>query len=557
MARNRKIPLLPARKATKTVGGSSYQAQGLSSAQQPKLDSELGSSQPVTIREFVPELISPYQRLLAYTRMMNDSAVNVSMRVAKTPILGADFYVEPYSADPQDVIVAKFIEDNLFNGAAEPFLTTLEDILHYFEDGYTVLEKVYEQREWIPNIAGANAKNYTMLKKLAVRPSSTITGFTYDDNGEATQVQQSAIRADKSVEDVELDFENLLVFTFGKRGGDLTGRSLLRTAYPHWYYKTQMYKIDAIQKERHALGIPKGMLKPGFTQQDRAILRQLLQNLRTNEEAFMVLTPNVDVEFAEVNTVLVDVLASAEHHNVMILMNVMAQFLAMGLRSAGGGSGGSGGGRGSSGSQQDIFMKSLKFVANYIADIYNIHMIPELVVWNFPTNNFPKLCVRNIGETRDLQTLASGLASLFSQEAITPDLDTENWIRKVFDMPFKTTEPTYASTKVSTKKEPTGDYSGNGNGNGNAGGQKGGIKPNAIKTGNKEAPVGSAFGELGVHLDGDVIDNHFHFDEDFIPTPNVTIINKDGEEKTPRLKSAVVTRLEDGSPKIDYTYEDD
>jgi hypothetical protein len=110
-------------------------------------------------------------------------------------------------------------------------------------------------------------------------------------------------------------------------------------------------------------------------------------------------------------------------------MNVLAQFIGLGVEG--------GGGRATAGTQSDLFMKSLRFVANYIADQINMYVIPELVVWNYPTKNFPKLKVRNIGETRDLQMLAAALANLFAQQALTNDDDTENWLREVFDMPAK------------------------------------------------------------------------------------------------------------------------
>ena len=126
--------------------GTTYQAKGLADDQiiQPNLDQELGSSQPVKIIEIVPELVSSYSRLRTYTYMMNDAGVDVSMRAVKTPVLGADFYMDPYSNDSMDVEIAAFIEDNLVDGMTSPFANSLEDILHFFEDGFAVLEKVYE-----------------------------------------------------------------------------------------------------------------------------------------------------------------------------------------------------------------------------------------------------------------------------------------------------------------------------------------------------------------------------------------------------------------------------
>lgn len=497
MAPKLKLPKVTGRAASKVPTPTSYTATGTAQIPPPNLGMEAGSSQPIQIQELVPELASPFTRLQTYTKMMNDAGVDVSMRAAKTPVLSAEYYMEAYSESQEDADIAAFCWNNIAEGMSAPFLSSLEDILHMYEDGYALIEKVYENRTWTAPRTGANAKTYTMLKKLAVRPASTIKSVEYDNNGGPLKFVQSAIQADKSVQDVDLDIGKVLCFTINRKGGDLTGKSFLRTAYPHWYYKTHFYKIDAIQKERHSLGVPKGILKPGFKPSDKAILRTLLRNLRSNEESFMLLTPNVDVEFAEVKGNLVDVLASADHHNVMILMNVMAQFLAMGFE-------GSGGGRSSSGSQQDIFMKALKYIANYIADVINMYLIPELVVWNFPTANFPRLKVRNIGETADLQKLGSALSNIMSQGGITPDRETENWFRRVFDMPVKlgteaAIDPNASGQTAVTLFDAAGNAVGSftpqaaagANTNGTTP-QKGSVKPNADHSGNIPKPAGAA-----------------------------------------------------------------
>jgi hypothetical protein len=414
--------------------------------------------------------------------MMNDAGVDVSIRAAKTPVLGAEFYVQPYDNDPTSVEIADFVWSNLAEGMSSPLINSLEDVLHMYEDGYAVLEKVYELREWTAKGKGRNTKTYTMLKKLGVRPTSTIKELQYDDNGGPMGVLQGAIKGDGTVQDVQLDIGKVMIFTFGRRQGDLTGRSLLRTAYQHWYYKQHLYKIDAIQKERHGIGVPKGMLQPGYNANDKSILRTMLRNLRTNEEAFMLLTPNVDVEFAELKGQPVDVLHSADHHNMMILMNVMGQFLALGVGGQGQGS------RAVGGVQADLFMKALRYVANYIAEVVNMYLIPELVVYNYPTKNFPQLKVRNIGDSRDLQMLGSALGNLLSQGGLTMDLSTEQWIRGVFDMPAlqDTTgyDATVADKQAQDAQAKIDQQQQQQNPNG-----KGSVNPSGSDGGNKGKPV--------------------------------------------------------------------
>jgi hypothetical protein len=440
----------------KVVTGTSITATGHAELPTPQVGTEQGSSYVAPTSappiETVPELTSAYTRSVAYAKMMNDASVDVSIRAWKTPVLGAEFFVDPYSDDPVDIEVAEFIWSNLAGGMDLPLLGSIQDILHMCEDGYSVLEKVYENREWTPPVTqnsgtnnGANppksssgssfrnTKNFTMLKSLGFRPVTTLSDIEYDDNGNLVQITQNAIQGDKSVKEVPIKGEKLVVFTLNRKGGDITGKSILRTAYPHWYYKTHMYKVDAIQKERHGIGVPKGKLLPGYTNADKVALRQALRNLRTNEESFILETPNVEITFENVPGHLVNVVESAEHHNGMILLNVMAAFLSLGTNV----SGGSGGSRAVGSTQSDMFMKSLKFIAEYICQIINMEIVPELVVYNYKTTNFPQLKVRNIGETRDLQMMGAALANLIAQEGITMDLPTEQWIRRTFDMPTK------------------------------------------------------------------------------------------------------------------------
>jgi hypothetical protein len=299
-----------------------------------------------------------------------------------------------------------------------------------------------------------------MLKKLGTRPASTVSKIEYDDNGGPVQIVQQAIGADGQSKEVTIPIDKLMIFTHGRRGGDLTGKSLLRTAYPNWYYKTHMYKIDAIQKERHGIGVPKVKMMPGYTQKDREAAITLVKNLRTNEESGMVLPPNLDIEFAELHGNLVNVMDSIDHHNAQILLNVMVQFLLLGVGAAGGG-------RATGGTQSDMFMKSMRYVANTICEIINMYLIPKLVVFNFKTNNFPQLKVRNIGEMRDLQMLGAALANLAAQGVITMDLPSEQWVRATFDMPRKLedrpTAPAPTPTDTTTKKGNVGQNGGQGN----------------------------------------------------------------------------------------------
>jgi hypothetical protein len=66
----------------------------------------------------------------------------------------------------------------------------------------------------------------------------------------------------------------------------------------------------------------------------------------------------------------------------------------------------------------------------------NMYLVPKLVAYNFPTDKFPTLKVRNIGETKDLQMWASAISNLASQDLITLDTEFEQWVREQIDGPL-------------------------------------------------------------------------------------------------------------------------
>lgn len=427
MARPRNTPADARRRTT----GTSLQAKG-TLVTEPNALKEIGSASPGQLRELVPELSNPRLAFQTYEMMSNnDAAVDVSLRAGKAPVLGADFFVQPFSGDPLDMEIGEFVRFNLLEGMTSPFLGVLEDILRLYEFGHSILEPVYELREWSPSRSGANRRKYTMLRKLAVRHPTTIKEYLTDETGGPAGIVQTVIGNDGRTKDVTIPIEKLIIFTLNKRGGDVRGKSILRTSYKHWYYKDHMYKIDAIQKERHALGVPYVALPPGYSDADRTFALELVKNVRANEEAGFVQPPGYDMGFKKMEGQPVNVLDSIEHHNGMIMLNVMVQFLLLGIQNSGGG------GRATSGSHQNMYEKALRSIGNLICQAINLYLIPRLVGYNFATDRFPKLAVRNIGEGKDIQMWASAMSNLVSQGAITLDLETEQWIRAQVDMPLK------------------------------------------------------------------------------------------------------------------------
>jgi hypothetical protein len=413
------------------------------------LERGVNSPFPATPIEYNGDLFPRIIALRTYEKMKrNDAQIRATLRAVKIPVLGGDWYVEP--ADTSDAEkqlnadAAEFVEFNLFENLTITWQQLMHHILTMLDYGSSWVETVYEVKGWRPQRQSSNSRNFVMLRKLAPRPAVTIAEFLYDPEGGPDGIVHEAVDPSQaelpglgfpgaSTENqVYIPIEDMLGFVFDQEGGNLEGMSILRTAYQHWYYKSNLYKIDAIQKERHGIGIPDIELPPGYDQNDLQYAANMARNIRTNERAFILRPQGWVVGFAKVEGQLTDALKSAEHHDMMIARNVLASF----INATGGSSGaGAGGSRSNSAVAMDLFLKSLREIGNLVCDVINKYLIPKLVSYNFQVTRYPKLKVRGIGEARNQQELSTVVRNLVSVNALSMDDSTEKYLREVFDLP--------------------------------------------------------------------------------------------------------------------------
>jgi hypothetical protein len=364
--------------------------------------------------EYNPDLFG-INGLRTYDKMRrNDAQVRSTLRLIKTPCLGARWYIVPATTDPLDVQIADFVNYNLFVGMSASWPQLLTEILSMLDFGFYVLEKVWDIRIW-------QGQPYVMWKKLAPRHPLDLNQWFYDSNGGPVGI--SFYQPLPVAEPVFIPINKLLVFTFDKEAGDMSGLSVLRSAYKHWFYKENLYKVDAIQKERHGVGLPVVKLPPNFTTTDKALAAELGRNLRSNEKAHLVLPPNWEVVMMPLEGNLVNCIESIEHHDRMIMANVMGQFMDPHQGRA-------------APEISDMFMKTTRYIADLVRDVFNKYAIPELVDYNWPgVTNYPELRVRKMGETVDWRTISFAIRNFVGAGIIQPDDKLEEWIRDEMDLP--------------------------------------------------------------------------------------------------------------------------
>jgi hypothetical protein len=400
---------------------------------------ELGYASPSpftawTREERVGELRDKLGTRKYYDMKRADGTIRGALRLMKTPVLAARWFVEPASESTLDMNIAKFVETNLFEKLNMPWHRVLEDALLMCEYGYMPLEKVFD---W--DYEGDPRK--LILKKLAPRHPLDIQEWEFDPNGGPNGLIMDATEAN-GFNQVYIPIEKMVVFTLEQEAGDLRGISILRSAYKHYFYKDTLYKIDAIQKERHGIGVPVIKLPMGFSATDRALADDLGRNLRTNERAHITIPANWEVLFAKLEGQPVDCLPSIVHHNDQIMQNIIAPFYR------------------DTNAKEDamnMFYKGTRYIAATIADTFNRYVIKQLVDFNFARGKYPILRARRIGENEDLRTWSFAFRNLVGAGAIQPDDELEAFLRIELDLPPMDKETTRVLQQPQNPADPTDD----------------------------------------------------------------------------------------------------
>ncbi len=406
---------------------------------------EIGSTSPSPYigdmaREYNNELIG-LSGLEKYQKMrFSDGVISGQLLLIKTPVNSARWFVRPASDKKKDKKIADFVWKALTEYQSITWTQIKQEAMLSCDFGYAMMEKVWENRV-------INGKEYTVLKKLAPRNPMDVKEWKFDENGgpEAVVMYQRLGTGSNSYSVVEktININKLIVFTYQKEFGNITGRSVMRPMYKHSYFKDQLYKIDAIQKERHGIGIPVIKLPVNATKADAEEAEKLGRNLRTNERANVVMPWGWDMLFAQLQGQPVDALKSVEVHDKAIRESVLGGFS----------------GSDSVTKEEDLslFLKATRSLAESICDAINLYLIPELVRYNFDNvTDLPKLTARQIGEQGDLRVMSFALRNVIGAGVIRPDDVLEAHVRELMDLPLADLETVRVVKAPGAGEQPKG-----------------------------------------------------------------------------------------------------
>ncbi|MFA5197832.1 MAG: DUF935 family protein, partial [Patescibacteria group bacterium] len=347
----------------------------------------------------------------------SDASIQAALLMCEQPIRSAEWDIESASEDKEDTEIAEFVKNNLFNGLTTSWEDTLRQILLMQPYGCMVMEVVYKLTE----------DGKIGWRKWAPRLPKTIEKWNVDDNGELESITQRTYKGNRYIE-ITIPKEKLMVFTHRREGDNYLGTSILRQAYKHWFFRDKYYKIDAVAQERLGIGIPKITLPDGYTDNDFDEAEKMGQNLRGHEKSYVVIKQGWEVEMLDLKAnTLKNPSIMLEHHTREILKSVLAQFLDLGSKSVGSYS--------LSKDQSQIFLQALDATAKSIEEVINGE-IRKLVDYNYNVEAYPKLTHTDLG-IKDIKELAEAIQTLAMAQFITPDPETESYLRKTLKLPEK------------------------------------------------------------------------------------------------------------------------
>jgi SPP1 gp7 family putative phage head morphogenesis protein len=372
--------------------------------------------------EYLPELRG-VQKIEVFTKMASDGLVSALLMALELPVRAASWVVEPGGKDANALRARDLVEDQLFNRLGQCWESEVEKALAYLQYGFQVCAK-----NWTVENGEVVLSELRDLHPRTILQASK--SWEFDDAGRLTGVWQYGNTGKVYAEEF-IPASAMLHFVHRGRNGNPEGQSVLRAPYKHWLIKDMLYRVDAIGKERGGVGTPVGTYPSGATPDDQNALKEFCQFVQVSENGYFVGPEGTKLENFAVTTSTEGILASIQHHNTMMAMSLLAQWLNLGQE-------GSGGAYSLSADLTDLFLLSLETVGDYVAARINRHVIPEMVSYNIATDQYPRVSATIARQSASaLAALVRPLTAGQNPPLYWADAD-EAWLRERLSLPEAT-----------------------------------------------------------------------------------------------------------------------
>ena len=359
----------------------------------------------VTLKEDGELTVSDYRDMLR-----RDPQVKACVQFKILARLSSGWQIKPASTDPTDLLVAKFVTDQLeqMQGAPNGFLRRAMGALALGLSVHEIVLQPIESGEWAGKI-GLRALKEKRAEQFRIKtdPFGNVENLRQKETG--------------SIVEKELPIEYFVVWAYDHHG-DYVGQSELRPAYGFSKKKDLLGRIWNLFLERYATPTPLGKYKPGTPPAEQSTILSFLSTLHAKKAA--VVPETWSVEMLESKRSGGDYEAALKYCDRMIGRAVLIPSLLMDEGQSGSYSLGK--------EHADSFMWVLDALGEECArEVMDAQVIRRLVDWNFAVERYPTFEWLPYAAT-DFAVLAAGFVSLVNGGILAA---TDPVIRERLDLP--------------------------------------------------------------------------------------------------------------------------
>ncbi|MBN1284902.1 MAG: hypothetical protein JXB47_05870 [Anaerolineae bacterium] len=341
------------------------------------------------------------------------------------PIIGATlFAIEqsvralPWFVAPEDNPRAGFIQSCL-DDMSHSFNDHLSEALTMLPFGWAWFEIIYKRR----------TDGRVGWRKFAIRGQNTLHRWEMDEAG---GIRGMAQVCPPDFKPVTIPIEKSLLYRTRVEQGNPEGRSILRAAYPSYYFVRNLREIEAIGIERDLCGLP--MLVPPESADlsegsaDRAAAENLLRRVRNDEEAGVLVPPGWSFSLVSGGGAKANVHEVIVRYETRIALSVLAQFLMLGLENTGS--------LALARTQAALFSSAVSAFADIIADTFTRFAVRPLLELNALPAGGVALQHGPLGQLQ-YNEIGAFLAQMSGAGLLNAEGDAglETWVRELVNAP--------------------------------------------------------------------------------------------------------------------------
>lgn len=392
-----------------------------------------------------------------YTEMSeNDDVIGAILFAIEMLIRGCSWDTQAGGNTPADEEAAIFVWQCM-NDMSDTWIDTISEILSMLTYGWSTHEIVYKRRMGRKKDDRLNSKYEDGLigwRSLPIRAQDTLYKWEYDDDDNLTGMTQMP---PPHYGLITIPIEKLLLFRTKSRKGNPEGRSILRSAYRSWYFKKRIQEIEAIGIERDLAGLPVLTAPDGDDIWDtsdtdmiqkRAAAEKYVKAIRRDSMEGIVKPKDWELELLTTGGKRqFDTSVVIERYNTGIAQTVLADFIMLGH--------GKTGTYNLAADKSQMFSVAIGAYLDIIAEVFNNKAIPALIDMNGEhfsnITDYPQIIHGEV-ENRNLEELGSFIQQVAGAGFITPDEQTEAYLRDAAKLPEMTEAMSGGGAKPDTSE---------------------------------------------------------------------------------------------------------